>query len=131
MQKIALDLWKKDPAWATIIALGVVLGIAYLIGPGGQQTILTNLHNVGTDPVATGQAIGAAGALVLAVIAGLLWFVPFFHGMAGTILKGLGFGLVILFVLVPLLGWFVQHHADLGTYFANIHAASSPTPKAG
>lgn len=123
MKALAMALWKKDPFWATIIASGLVLGIVYLIGPGGQQTILATIHNVGVDPVATGQAIGAAGALVVATIAGLMWFVPWTHELATTMLKGLGIGLVILFIAVPLLAWGITHHADLGNLWASF---SSP-----
>lgn len=115
--------WKRDPLWATLMAFGAVMGIAYLIGPGGQATVLKSLHNVGKDPVATMQALGAGAALALGALAGLLHFFPPTHDLGDRMLKGLVKGLIVLFVGVPLLGWGITHMGDLGQLAAGFQGS--------
>ena len=114
-------MWRRDPLWGSLMLFGLVMGFLYVIGPNGQATVLSTLHNVGKDPVATMQALGAGAALALGALAGLLHFFPPTHDLGDRMLRGLVKGLVVLFVGVPLLGWGIQHHGDLGQLAAGFN----------
>jgi len=122
--KLVQDLWKKDPFWASIVVGGLVLGLLYMLGPTGRVTILGTIQHVGVDPVATAQAVGAAFAIVVLAAGGLCHFIPPLHDFGDRMLKGLGKGLVVLFIAVPLLSWGVQHHADLGQLWSSVTSSS-------
>lgn len=124
--KFVQDVWKKEPVWTLIVGFGLLMGGLFIIGPGGQQTILNTIHGVGSDPVASMQALGAGMALALGALAGLLHFFPFTKKLGGDMLRGIGLGLVILFVVVPLGGWAIQHHSDLGNAFASLQHSPAP-----
>ena len=107
-------MWRRDPLWASLMLFGAVMGLLYILGPNGQATVVHALQNVGKDPVATMQALGAGAALSLAALAGLLHFFPPTHDLGDRMLRGILKGLVVLFIAVPLGGWAIQHHGDLG-----------------
>ncbi len=113
-------MWKRDPLWGSLMLFGGVMGLLYILGPNGQATVGHALQNVGKDPVATMQALGAGAALSLAALAGLMHFFPPTHDLGDRMLRGILKGLVVLFLAVPLGGWAIQHHADLGQLAAGL-----------
>ncbi|HXM58302.1 MAG TPA: hypothetical protein VOB72_23075 [Candidatus Dormibacteraeota bacterium] len=117
--------WKRDPLWASVMAFGAVMGVLYVIGPGGQATVMKALHNVGRDPVATMQALGAGAALSLAALAGLLHFFPPTHDLGDRMLRGLLKGLIVLFVAVPLGSWAIAHTADISKVLAGFQPSGT------
>jgi len=120
----------KDPFWTCVIGLLLVLVALYLIGPGGQETIMTSIANVGRDPVATIQAVGAGMALVSLGVAGLFHLTPWWRHHGTGMVKGVLTALVILFVGLPLAQWGIQHRAEVPALIAS-HAASPASVSKG